>query len=117
MWNIQFTHDRHVIEIRTDEMMLTEYINRLVVAVNKTLNDIPQAKRSGKLVTDWTIRAIHTDITKSTEASCSYLYQDTFLPRVLENLRKSPNQVIQDMNDFRSICKADIFVYLLLIYI
>ncbi|KAG2212301.1 hypothetical protein INT47_001660 [Mucor saturninus] len=90
MWNIQFTHDR------------------LVVAVNKTLNDIPQAKRSGKLVTDWTIRAIHTDITKSTEASCSYLYQDTFLPRVLENLRKNPNQVIQDMNDFRSIlCRGE----------
>ncbi|GAA5808872.1 hypothetical protein MFLAVUS_002271 [Mucor flavus] len=90
MWNIQFTHDR------------------LVVAVNKTLNDIPQAKRSGKLVTDWTIRAIHTDITKSTEAACSYLYQDTFLPRVLENLRKNPDQVIQDMNDFRSIlCRGE----------
>lgn len=75
------------------------------MAVNKTLNDIPQAKRSGKLVTDWTIRAIHTDITKSTEAACSYLYQDTFLPRVLKNLNQNPDQVIQDMNDFRSICK------------
>lgn len=77
----------------------------MVVAVNKTLNDIPQAKRSGKLVTDWTIRALNTDITKSTEASCSYLYQDTFLPKVLEKMRKDPSQVIQDMNDFRSICK------------
>lgn len=85
--------------------VLLLFFFRLVVAVNKTLNDIPQAKRSGKLVTDWTIRAIHTDITKSTEAACSYLYQDTFLPRVLENLRKNPDQVIQDMNDFRSICK------------
>jgi protein tyrosine phosphatase len=77
-----------------------------MIAVHKTLNDIPQAKRSGKLVTDWTIRAIHTDITKSTEASCSYLYQDTFLPRVLEKLRKNPNQVIQEMNEFRSIRKV-----------
>lgn len=82
------------------------------MAVNKTLNDIPQAKRSGKLVTDWTIRAIHTDITKSTEASCSYLYQDTFLPQVLNNLRKNPNQVIQDMNDFRSICKVEQILFI-----
>ncbi|KAG2207105.1 hypothetical protein INT46_004081 [Mucor plumbeus] len=90
MWNIQFTHDR------------------LVVAVNKTLNDIPQAKRSGKLVTDWTVRALNTDITKSTEASCSYLYQDTFLPKVLEKMRKDPSQVIQDMNNFRSIlCRGE----------
>ncbi|EPB86108.1 hypothetical protein HMPREF1544_07096 [Mucor circinelloides 1006PhL] len=90
MWNIQFTHDR------------------LVVAINKTLNDIPQAKRSGKLVTDWTIRAINTDITKSTEASCSYLYQDTFLPKVLGKMRKDPSQVIQDMNEFRSIlCRGE----------
>ncbi|KAI9478470.1 MAG: Metalloenzyme, LuxS/M16 peptidase-like protein [Benjaminiella poitrasii] len=90
MWDIQFTP------------------NRLVVAINKTLKDIPQAKRSGKLVSDWTMRAIHTDITKSTEASCSYLYQDTFLPRVLEKLRKDPYQVIQDMNEFRSIlCQGE----------
>lgn len=80
-------------------------IYRLVVAIHKTLNDIPQAKRSGKLVTDWTIRAINTDITKSTEASCSYLYQDTFLPKVLDKMRKDPSQVIQDMNEFRAICK------------
>lgn len=83
------------------------FLFRLVVAVNKTLNDIPQAKRSGKLVTDWTIRALNTDITKSTEASCSYLYQDTFLPKVLEKMRKDPSQVIQDMNDFRSIRKKE----------
>lgn len=68
-------------------------------------------------MTDWTIRAIHTDITKSTEAACSYLYQDTFLPRVLENLRKNPDQVIQDMNDFRSICKPFIDTLLFYIYI
>lgn len=90
LWNIQFTHDR------------------LMVAVNKTLSDIPQAKRNGKLVTDWTLRAIHTDINKSTEATCSYLYQDTFLPRVLKNLRSNPNGVIKDMNDFRSIlCRGE----------
>ena len=77
--------------------------SRLIVAMNKTLSDIPQAKRNGKLVTDWTLRAIHTDINQSTEASCSYLYQDTFLPRVAKLLQKNPNQVIQDMNDFRSI--------------
>lgn len=84
---------------------------RLVVAVNKTLNDIPQAKRNGKLVADWTMRAMHTDITKSTEATCSYLYQDTFLPQVLEKLRNDPNQVIQDMNEYQSICKFSIFYF------
>ncbi|KAI8067714.1 Metalloenzyme, LuxS/M16 peptidase-like protein [Gilbertella persicaria] len=89
MWSIQFTQER------------------LIVAVNKTLHDIPQAKRNGKLLTDWTMRAIHTDIRKSTEASCSYLYQDTFLPRVLKELLKNPGRIIQDMNEFRSILCRD----------
>lgn len=84
------------------------FFYRLIVAINKTLNDIPQAKRSGKLVTDWTIRAIHTDITKSTEATCSYLYQDTFLPRVIDKMRKDPNQVIREMYEYRSIRKFPI---------
>ncbi|KAI8993250.1 Metalloenzyme, LuxS/M16 peptidase-like protein [Pilobolus umbonatus] len=85
MWDTQFTH------------------KRLVVAINKTLNDIPQAKQNGKLV-----KAIHTDITKSTEASCSYLYQDTFLPRVLKQLEINPDKVIQDINEYRSIlCQAE----------
>lgn len=87
-----------------------------MIAVNKTLSDIPQAKRNGKLVTDWTLRAIHTDINKSTEAACSYLYQDTFLPRILEKLRKNPDQVIQDMSDFRSICKVSLFLFLFTLF-
>jgi Zn-dependent M16 (insulinase) family peptidase len=106
MWNIQFTHDRYKYNTngaKEDSLLILLY--RLIVAVNKTLNDIPQAKRNGKLVADWTMRAMHTNITKSTEATCSYLYQDTFLPGVLEKLRTDPDQVIQDMNEYQSICK------------
>ncbi len=118
MWNIQFTHDRHVYFTRKkkDLISIDLFIIRLVIAVNKTLSDIPQAKRNGKLVTDWTLRAIHTDINKSTEAACSYLYQDTFLPRVLEKLRKNPNQIIQDMNDFRAICKLSSSFFFIVLF-
>ncbi|CAO3700145.1 unnamed protein product [Rhizopus microsporus] len=84
LWNIQFTQDR------------------LVIGVHKTLDDIPQAKCNGKLVADWTMRAIHTDIKKSTEAACSYLYQDVFLSSILPELKSNPEQIIQNMREFRS---------------
>ncbi|ORE01778.1 hypothetical protein BCV72DRAFT_235791 [Rhizopus microsporus var. microsporus] len=78
------------------------YKNRLVIGVHKTLDDIPQAKCNGKLVADWTIRAIHTDIKKSTEAACSYLYQDVFLSSILSELKSNPEQIIRNMREFRS---------------
>ncbi|KAI8366274.1 Metalloenzyme, LuxS/M16 peptidase-like protein [Choanephora cucurbitarum] len=90
MWDIQFTKER------------------LIVAANKTLHDIPQAKRNGKLVADWTMRAINTDIDKSTEASCSYLHQDAFLPQVVDTLKSNPEEIIQNMNQFKSIlCQGE----------
>lgn len=48
------------------------------------------------------MRAIHTDIKKSTEAACSYLYQDVFLSSILPELKSNPEQIIQNMREFRS---------------
>ncbi|KAI8335048.1 Metalloenzyme, LuxS/M16 peptidase-like protein [Chlamydoabsidia padenii] len=93
-----------------DLLWHTEYtIEKLKTAANKVLNDIPKARRDGRKLAEWVLRAYHHDVKKSTEAACDYLYQSKFLVDVLDKLDDNTcNEVLKDMDAYRSIlCKRE----------
>ncbi|CAO3593296.1 unnamed protein product [Absidia cylindrospora] len=94
-----------------DLLWHTEYaVEKLKTACNKILNDIPQARRDGRKLAEWVLRAYQHDVEKSTEAACDYLYQAKFLADVLERLDDDDayHQILKDMNSYRSIlCKRE----------
>ncbi|KAI8096963.1 Metalloenzyme, LuxS/M16 peptidase-like protein [Halteromyces radiatus] len=108
---------QHAVQWLNDLLWHTEYTaDKLKMAANKILNDIPQTRRDGRKLAELVMQAYQHDIKKSTDAACGYLYQAKFLVDILEKLEDTSScdlldgchQVLQDIQTYRkTICKRE----------
>ena len=74
--------------------------SRLQVAIAKTLQSLPETKRSGENV----LEAVSSEILyneNSINRSCSFLAQEVFLSELLQRLQEKPDEVIAEFEKFR----------------
>ncbi|KAI8067548.1 Metalloenzyme, LuxS/M16 peptidase-like protein [Gongronella butleri] len=74
---------------------------KLKIACSKILNDLPQDKRSGRVLADEIAKTIHMDAQRSSAAACGLLFQSQFLPNVMSKLNTDASTILQSMNEFR----------------
>ncbi|KAJ1311433.1 hypothetical protein OPQ81_009922 [Rhizoctonia solani] len=91
-----------VVELLRDLLYSPEYVkDRLEVNVAKILQSLPEQKRDGNTIMMAVSNSLTFETSKSVSNSGGITTQMEFIPELAKRLQENPEQVIDDMKEFR----------------